>query len=82
MQCSTFNLLFLLKVFVHSNLPKFLNLKHLELKDSFKSPWILVTQILESSPELEHLCFEEVIELFLSFGVSYYSMFPKLLFHT
>ncbi|CAH1416545.1 unnamed protein product [Lactuca virosa] len=50
---STFN------EFVHSHLPKFLNLKHLELKDSFKSPWILVSQILESSPELEHLCFEE-----------------------
>ncbi|CAI9261632.1 unnamed protein product [Lactuca saligna] len=42
------------------HLPKFPNLKHLELKGSFKSPWILVTQILESSPELEHLCFEEL----------------------
>ncbi|KAL7605933.1 hypothetical protein Lser_V15G15589 [Lactuca serriola] len=50
-----------LNEFVHSHLPKFLNLKHLDLKDSyFKSPWILVTQILESSPELEHLCFEEL----------------------
>ncbi|CAH1416546.1 unnamed protein product [Lactuca virosa] len=48
-----------LNEFVHSHLPKFPKLKHLELKDSFKSPWILVSQILESSPELEHLCFEE-----------------------
>ncbi|CAI9278922.1 unnamed protein product [Lactuca saligna] len=42
-----------------SPLPKFPNLKHLELKGSFGSPWLLVFQHLDSSSQLQHLSFQE-----------------------
>ncbi|KAI3764238.1 hypothetical protein L2E82_14243 [Cichorium intybus] len=45
--------------FVVSPMPKFPNLKHLELKGSFQSLSILVIQILENTCKLEHLSIEE-----------------------
>ncbi|KAI3498099.1 hypothetical protein L1887_33846 [Cichorium endivia] len=44
---------------VNSPLPKFPNLKHLELKGSFTSGWLSLFQFLERSSELEHLCIKE-----------------------
>ncbi|KAL7605427.1 hypothetical protein Lser_V15G15556 [Lactuca serriola] len=48
-----------LDVVLQSPLPKFPNLKHLELKGSFGSPWLLVFQHLDSSSQLQHLSFQE-----------------------
>lgn len=44
---------------LNSSVPKFPNLKHLELKSSFSSGWLSLFQFLESASELEHLCIEE-----------------------
>ncbi|CAI9278928.1 unnamed protein product [Lactuca saligna] len=53
--------LFHLSPHVPSDLPlsEFSNLKHLELKVCFNFQWLLVFQVLENSPGLEHLCIEE-----------------------